>query len=119
MMTAIFAVIFGHQLAYYVGPYFVIIIGAAVGAAWSLGRSQVTSRSAAFCHFLLMCFTALIFAVPLSEWIGLKIGSADAGWLFAPVAMLIGGVGGDWPNLVKWIGRRAIRIIERRAGGDK
>lgn len=111
--TAFFAVLFGPDLAAYAGPYVVIIIGANVGAAWSLGRRPVMSRSGAFYHFLLMCGTALILTVPLAEWIGIKIGSEDARWLFAPVAMFIGGVGGDWPKLAKWIGRR---FIERKIG---
>lgn len=121
-LTAVFAVLFGPQLAAYVGPYAVIMIGGTVGAAWSLGRRPVTSRSEAFRYFLLMAFTALIFTVPLSEWLAGKIGSDDSQWLFAPVAMLIGGVGSDWPALIRWLGRRALWVIERRTGaggGDK
>lgn len=115
-VTAVFAVLFGPQLAAYVGPYAVIMIGATVGAAWSLGRRPVTSRSKAINYFLLMAFTALILTVPLSEWLGAKLGSEDSRYLFAPVAMFIGGVGSDWPTLVRWLGRRALRLIERRAG---
>lgn len=112
--TAIFTVMFGPHMAYYVGPYAVILMGASVGTAWSLGRREpVTSNNSAFNYFLLMCATALIFTVPLAEWLGAKLGSADSQWLFGPVAMLIGGVGSDWPRLLQWIGRR---FIERKAG---
>lgn len=115
-MTALFAVIFGPDLAVFAGPYVVIIIGANVGAAWSLGRRPVTSRGGAFKHFLLMSSTAIIFTVPLAEWIGMKLGSQDARWLFAPIAMLIGGVGGDWPRLLRWLGRR---FYERKVGSGQ
>lgn len=115
--TAVFALLFGNQMAAYVGPYSVILLGAAVGTAWSLGRrDSVTSNNSAFKYFLLMAATALIFTVPLAEWLGARIGSNDAQYLFAPVAMLIGGVGADWPKLLHWVGGRAMRIIERKAG---
>jgi len=117
--TALFAVLFGPSLAAYVGPYAVIVIGASVGAAWSLGRRGVTSRFDAFAYFLLMAATALLVTVPLAEWLGGWLGHSDSRWLFAPVAIVIGGVGSDWPNLIRWISRRALRVIERRAGADK
>lgn len=117
-MTAALAIVFGPQIASIAGPYAVIIVGACVGAAWSLGRRPVTSRSNAFGYFTLMCFTAVMCTVPAAEGLGRWLGVEDAQRLFAPVAMMIGGVGADWPRLLKWAGRRAVRLIERRNGGS-
>lgn len=116
--TAIVAVFFGPTLAAYVGPYAVIILCASVGSAWSLGRRPVTTRSGAFKYFLLMSGTALVLTVPLAQWLGGWLGHDDSRWLFSPVALLIGGVGGDWPKLLTWAGGRVLRLIERRAGVD-
>lgn len=116
VLTVVFAAIFGPQLAAYVGPYAAILIGAVVGAAWSLGRQPVTSRFDAVAYFLLMALTAAIFTVPTANALGQWLKMDDPQWLFAPVATFIGGVGRDWPHLASWIGRRALRMWERRAG---
>lgn len=118
--TAILTLIFGPQLATYIGPYFVIIVGAMVGSAWSLGRRRVTTRFNAFQYFLLMVATALICTVPLSE-IAVKYVFTDYDHksFFAPIAMLIGGVGGDWPRLIKWMANRLWSLFERKHGGGQ
>lgn len=118
-VTAAFAFIFGPAMAAYVGPYTVIIIGAVVGATWSLGRRPVTTKPEAIRYFLLIVFTALICTVPISEWVGAYMGIEDTRRIFAIVAMLIGGIGGDWPKIVQFFGRRAFRLIERRIGVDE
>lgn len=115
-VTALAAIIFGPHVAAYVGPYAAILIGASVGTGWSLGRRAPGARYGAFQYFVLVTTTALVFTVPLSEWLGQHLGHADSRWLFSPVAMLIGGIGGDWPELVKWVGMRTVRFFERRAG---
>jgi len=119
--TAIFAIVFSPTIAAYVGPYAVIIIGAALGAAWSLGRRPVTSRYGAIKYFLLIVGTALLFTVPAAEGLRSVFGARipDVQLLFAPIALLIGGVGTDWPKLIAWMWARLWRIFEHRTGVDK
>lgn len=116
--TAIFSWMVNPQLAVYIGPYFVIIVSAIAGAAWSLGRRPESARLGAAAYFVLMVLTAIVFTVPLSKWAASFVSWGDVSVLFGPVAFLIGGVGADWPSLVKWLLTRAGRIIERKAGGQ-
>ena len=114
---ALASVLFGPALAAVVGPYAVIIISATVGAAWALGRRDPALKLGAAWYFLRLNATAVVVTVSLARLAGLWLGVADHSWLLAPVALVVGGVGDDWPRLGRWLLVRAGRIFERRAGG--
>lgn len=40
--------------------------------------------------------------------------TTDINWLLAPIGLLVGGVGDDWPKVGKWIINRLGRLIDRR-----
>lgn len=108
----------GEVSARFAGPYAVIILAAAVGAGWSLGRSSKASLGGALGHFALIIGTAVLVtwgvSAVLSHYTGL-----DSHWLLAPVALFIGGIGSDWPRVGQWFVARLGRIFERRTGsGD-
>jgi len=115
---ALAGVIFGPVLAGVIGPYAVIIISATVGAAWALGRRDPAARLSAAWYFLRLNATAVIVTVGLAQLAGRKLGIEDSSWLLAPIALIVGGVGDDWPRLCRWLGLRVMRFFERRAGGD-
>lgn len=111
------SVILGEALAEVIGPYTVILIAATVGTAWSLGRRSPSSKFNAFGYFALMVSTAALVTVSTANAIGNWLGHTDTSWMLAPIAMLIGGIGGDWPRLLVWSFKRALQIFERRNGG--
>ena len=125
-LTALASAIFGAALAPFIGAYSLIVIAATVGASWSLRRqskpqacatrSPAADALATISYFLLINFTAILVTVGaatmLAEWFKLS----EPVWLFSPIALLIGGVGGDWPRVLKWLFLRALRVFERRAG---
>ena len=115
---ALAGVIFGPALASIVGPYAVIIISATVGAAWALGRRDKAARLGAAWYFLRLNATAVLVTVGLANLAGRWLGLTDHSWLLAPIALIVGGVGDDWPKVGRWLLVRAGRVLERRTGGE-
>ena len=108
--VAIFAALLSPALADVLGPYAVILIASTVGAGWALGRRDPSARLGAFAYFLRLNTTALIVTVGLTKLVGSWLGHEDPTWMLGPVALLIGGVGDDWPRLVQWAGRLFVRV---------
>lgn len=118
--TAFASVLFGHELAQFIGPYAVIILSSTVGAAWALGRHEPMGKGAALLYFFRLNVMAVMLTVPLSAGVMWALQMQDANWTLAPIALLIGGVGNDWPAVGKWVVSRLGRVFESRAGiGDK
>ena len=109
--------LFGPALASIIGPYAVIIISSTVGAAWALGRREPGARLGAAWYFLRLNATAVLITVGLAGVTGRWLGVDDHSWLLAPIALLVGGVGDDWPRVGRWVLLRAARLFERRVGG--
>lgn len=115
---ALASVIFGPALATVIGPYAVIIVSATVGAAWALGRREPGARLGAAWYFLRLNATAVLVTAGMATLAGRWLGIAETNWMLAPIALLVGGVGDDWPRLARWVFERAGRVLERKAGGD-
>lgn len=109
--------LFGPSLAAIIGPYAVILLGATVGAAWALGRRDTTKKSNAVAYFSLINATALLVTVSISRIVGGWLGHEDANWLLAPVAMVIGGVGNDWPAVLKITQEKLMSLWGRKLDG--
>ena len=97
-------------LAEVVGPYVIIFIASTIGASWALGRQATMSRLKALLFFLRINFTAAIvtssIASALAKQLGYASGTGEGLWLIAPIALVIGGVGDDWPALIHWVVKR-------------
>lgn len=114
---ALLAAFFGQTLAGIIGPYAVILIASTVGAAWSLGRREPSTRGGAVGYFVLINATALLVTANAARALGAWLGHADSTWLLAPIALLVGGIGSDWPRIGRWALERAGRVIDSRTGG--
>ena len=97
-------------LAEIVGPYVIIFIASTIGASWALGRQATMTRLKALLFFLRINFTAAIvtssIASALAKQLGYASGTGEGLWLIAPIALMIGGVGDDWPALIRWVVKR-------------
>ena len=111
--------LFGPQLAAIIGPYAVILLGATVGAAWALGRRETDKKSNAVAYFMLINGTAVLVTVGISNLVGRWLGHEDANWLLAPVAMVIGGVGHDWPGVLKTVQEKIMGLWGKRMDGGQ
>lgn len=120
--VALLLLVVSPEAARVVGPYAVIILSAVTGAAWSLGRREPEpeathppSRAGAFVFMSKIILTAMLVTVGLAfaakEAFAL---TTDINWLLAPIGLLVGGVGDDWPKVGKWIINRLGRLIDRR-----
>lgn len=114
---ALASIIFGPALAGVIGPYSVILISSTVGAAWALGRRDAGARLGAAWYFLRLNATAVLVTASLANLAARWIGADDSRWMLAPIALLVGCVGDDWPRVGRWLLVRAGRVLERRAGG--
>lgn len=111
---ALAGILFGPTLAGIVGPYAVIIVSATVGAAWSLGRRDQSLRVGAAWYFLRLNATAVLVTVGIATLAAKWLGVVEQNWLLAPVAIVVGAVGDDWPRIGKWLIVRAGRFFEKR-----
>lgn len=111
--------LFGPQLAAIIGPYAVILLGATVGAAWALGRRETDKKSSAVAYFMLINGTAVLVTVGISDLVGRWLGHEDCNWLLAPVAMVIGGVGHDWPGVLKTVQEKIMGLWGKRMDGGQ
>ena len=112
VMVALASLIFGHDLALIVGPYAVIMIGASLGSGLSAARMEPGQGMATGLHMLTYITFALITTVPAAYLLERQFGF-ESKWLLGPVAVLIAGIGQDWPNLVRWAIEQARGFIER------
>lgn len=104
-------------LANIIGPYAVILLGATCGAAWALGdRPASTSKGWAVLYFLRINVTALLLVAGLATLAHKWTGFEGVDWLLAPIAIVVGGVGDNWPAVGKWVLSRLGRLIENKTG---
>ena len=119
--VAIAGAFFGAEVAAVIGPYAVIVLGALLGAAWSATRRDAETRTSALGHVVLMIGWALIVTVPLAI-IGGQFFGLESKWLLGPVAVVIAGIGQDWPAVGKWglgLARAALERFFQRKGEGK
>jgi hypothetical protein len=98
---ALASIAFGPRVAEMVGPYAVIFLGAALGGAWSASRRDPASRGSTIVHMLLMMGLAALITVPLAG-VAVHYLELDLKLLLGPVAVVIAGIGHDWPRVGAW-----------------
>ncbi len=117
--TAFASVLFGPDLAAYIGPYAVIMVGSTTGAGWALGRAEpMASRLEALAFFTRLNLMAVLLTVPFAAGAKWAFDLDDNNWLLVPIALFIGAVGNDWPVLGRWILTRVGRLFERRTNTE-
>lgn len=116
--SAIIALFFGAEMAGYIGPYAVIAAAGATGACIALSRMPAVGRWHAVVFVAGMTVVSLMLTASISELIHYALPSVDIKWLLVPVAMVVGGIGQDYPSIGSWMVSRLGRLIERRAGID-
>ena len=94
-------------LAEVVGPYAIIFVASTIGASWALGRQAAMTRLKALLFFLRINATAAIVTVFIADFLAKQLGysgsSREGLWLITPIALMIGGVGDDWPAIIHWV----------------
>lgn len=114
---AILTVILGPKLAPYVGTYIVIAAAGLTGAAFSLGRREPDAKLGTWPFLIVMVAFSMLLTVGFTQLAALLWPPLGSSYMIAPVALVVGYIGDDWPGLFKWAGERLGRLLERRAGG--
>lgn len=88
--------------AYVLGTYSIIFIAASFGAGWALMRRPSSSLVSAIWFVILVAGSSTLLTASVSELINLYLKMGTINYLLAPVALIIGGVGHDWPKVLIW-----------------
>ena len=114
--------LFGPEAAAYLGPYLVILLASTVGASFALARREVATRSGAIWFFMRTNGVAVLLTVALAAAISGYYPNLSQRALIAPIAFVLGFVGDDWPDLLRWAGTKINALIDvlikMRGGGN-
>lgn len=110
--VVIAGLVYAPSVASVIGPYITIVLAAVIGASFAVSRHPRTSRLAAAWYFLRVGGLAMMLTGAIASW----AGSYYEGWteraLIAPVALLIGSIGDDFPALARWALGKFLRGID-------
>lgn len=106
--------IFGQSMAGVIGPYLLIILAASTGAAWSLGRCKLQSKTQALFYFTRIVCTAILLTVAISKVTASFMSNIQEEWLIAPVALIIGLIGDDWHKIGTWMLQVIKKLVDQK-----
>ena len=116
--VALAGVAVSPHLAELIGPYAVILLAATTGAAWSLGRREPMRKRDAVWFFLKLNATAVLLVVGLATLVTQAWPNfSGVDWMLAPISLIVGGVGENWPDVGRWVVQRIGRLVEKNTGG--
>jgi hypothetical protein len=115
---AIATIVFGPEAAEYVGPYSVIILASITGSGWALSRRGRTGHLRALLFVARLVATALALSLAIESSVDRWLISLDSHWLLAPIALVVGGIGDDWPGIVRWCVQRVVVFTGKKERGN-
>lgn len=104
--------VYAPGVAAVVGPYIVIIVASVIGASFAVKRREKTTRLAAAWYFLRVAGLAMLGTVSLASWASTYYEGWTERALITPVALIIGAVGDDWPQLLRAIVRGIFSSVD-------
>lgn len=111
--------IFSAEVAAVIGPYVAIIVGAACGAALSLGSRQKTTRMGAIGYFVVVCTLATLVASSIAAIMAWAHPGLSERALLVPVAIGIGWIGDDWKAIRQNVADFVRDFVFRKRGEDR
>lgn len=115
-LLVVLGLMFSPQLAAVLAPYLVVVLGALIGTGWGLKRRTApTSWRDTVFFVTLMLGTCLVVTVPAAIWLQRYTGEGTFQWILGPLAILIGAIGEDWPDVGKWALGLFKRFLTKRA----
>lgn len=94
------ALLFSSDVAGVVGPYMVIVIASTIGASFAVARRDKSTRTSAIWFFTRVVGLAVLLTVGFAAVANAFRPDLSPRVLLAPIAILIGFVGDDWPKLL-------------------
>lgn len=100
LFVFIAAILFSNDVAAVVGPYLVITIAATIGASFAVARRERSTRISALFFFARVVGLAILLTVGFAAVASAYRPDLSPRVLVAPISLLIGFVGDDWPKLL-------------------
>lgn len=117
-IVTVLALAMSPAAASVIGPYAAIILASTAGASWSVGRRDPSIRTSAVWFFFRINLTAFAFAagaaVVAEQW----LGPDTRQWTVAPIALIIGAVGDNWPKVIGKIFHVVLRAFGKKIAGE-
>lgn len=115
------AMAFSHEVAAVIGPYLVIVIAGSVGASFALARREKSTRLSAIGFFLRVVALAVLLTVGFAACVSLWRPDFSPRLTVAPIALLVGYIGDNWPQLLGKITRVIFSTVDLLRGpkGDQ
>ena len=107
LCVVVAATLFSNEAAEIIGPYVVIIVASTIGASFSLARRDKDARTGAIWFFARLVGLAILLTVGLAAWASKRWPATNERILLAPIALVIGFIGPDWPRLL----RRFVKFV--------
>ncbi len=114
-MALIMAGAVGADAAGILAPYAVILIAAVTGSGWALSRRKPTARISAIWFVSLMVMSTTLVTAGLAQLAARMYPSLETQWTLAPIALVVSGIGDDWPAVGQWLINLLGSVIQRRA----
>lgn len=115
------ALLFSNEAAAVLGPYMVIVIASSIGASFALSRREKTTRAAALWFFTRVNGLAVLLTVGLAAAASTYQPGLHERVLLAPIALLVGFIGDDWPRLLSKVVRvlyGALDLVRGKGGSQ-
>ncbi|RYF70864.1 MAG: hypothetical protein EOO22_13565 [Comamonadaceae bacterium] len=109
---------FSAEVANVVGPYMAIVIASAIGASFALRRREKASRLSALWFFGRVVGLAVVLTVALAFAASWKWPGLHERVLLAPIALMVGFIGDDWPALLSKIMRGIFSVVDLMRKGE-
>jgi hypothetical protein len=103
LLVFVAALVFSPDVAGVVGPYLVIVIASAVGASFAVARRDKSTRLSAVFFFSRVVGLAVLLTVGLAAMVNAYRPDLTPRLVIAPIALLVGFVGDDWPKFLSKI----------------
>ena len=113
--VVLLATLLGNEMAQYVGPYLVIVAGALVGSALALRRRPPSSTWVAVGFAAWLTSITVLFTVPVAYGLS-RVIDENYRWFLAPAAVLLAGIGHDWPKAIPWTLNFLRGLVAQRTG---
>lgn len=114
--------LFSPKVGSIVGPYLVIVFASTIGASFALARRVKSTRLAAAFFFVRIVGLAVLLTAALSTAAGIYRAELGGHVLLGPIAFLIGFIGDDTPEVLRWAAAKLNKLIDAliklRTGGD-
>lgn len=96
VLLVLFTMLLGPQFAPAATAYSIILMGSFVGIMIGVRRREPTSRIGTLAYSIITLTTSVFMTVFVAQYLGPRLQSSQAEWLYFPVSMMTTAFGEVW-----------------------